>query len=117
MAREEELQRRFMTRFKNNDKIRILGSDTGGGLPIFSFLIQHPQTGLFLHYNYVVALLNDLFGIQTRGGCACAGPYMAGLLGLDRQTIRKYEEILETSRYEVNKGLLRFIFKSLHPLR
>ena len=107
MAREEELQRRFMTRFKNNDKIRILGSDTGGGLPIFSFLIQHPQTGLFLHYNYVVALLNDLFGLQTRGGCACAGPYMQTLLGLNRDLVRRYEAVLVEDKRLDRVGLRR----------
>ena len=53
----------------------ILGSSTAPRLAIFSFMIRHAQSKLFLHYNYVAALLNDLFGIQTRGGCACAGPY------------------------------------------
>ncbi len=42
-------------------------------VPIFSFLVR--RGGRFLHYNFVGALLNDLFGIQTRGGCQCAGPY------------------------------------------
>ena len=36
-----------------------------------------------LHHNFVVALLNDLFGIQSRGGCSCAGPYGHRLLGID----------------------------------
>ena len=117
MNKEEILREKFMTKFQSNRNMQILGPSFSCQLPIFSLLILHQESGLYLHYNYVVALLNDLFGIQTRGGCACAGPYMAGLLGLDRQTIRKYEEILETYRYEVNKGLLRFIFKSLHPLR
>jgi hypothetical protein len=36
-----------------------------------------------LHHNFVVALLNDLFGIQARGGCSCAGPYGHRLLGID----------------------------------
>lgn len=50
-------------------------------LPIFSFLIRFDQHR-FLHYNYVCAVLNDLFGIQSRGGCQCAGPYSQHLLGL-----------------------------------
>jgi len=49
-------------------------------LPIFSFLIKVGPR--FLHYNYVCAILNDLFGIQSRGGCQCAGPYSQRLLGL-----------------------------------
>ena len=38
----------------------------------------------FLHYNYVCAILNDLFGIQSRGGCQCSGPYSQHLLGLTK---------------------------------
>ncbi len=49
-------------------------------LPIVSFMIRH-GCYRFLHYNFVAALLNDLFGIQSRGGCACAGPYAQQLLG------------------------------------
>ena len=37
----------------------------------------------YLHHNFVVAVLNDLFGIQARGGCSCAGPYGHRLLGID----------------------------------
>ena len=53
----------------------ILGSMEVERLPVFSFLVRHPATGYYLHHNYVACLLNDLFGIQARGGCACAGPY------------------------------------------
>ncbi len=42
--------------------------------------------GRYLHHNFVVALLNDLFGIQSRGGCSCAGPYGHRLLGIDLET-------------------------------
>ena len=38
-------------------------------------LIHHPDSGKILHHNFVSVLLNDLYGIQARGGCACAGPY------------------------------------------
>lgn len=61
----------------------------GRHLPIFSFLVKHqfPEYNaqkkiLFLHYNFVCSLLNDLFGIQARGGCQCAGPFSQQLLGL-----------------------------------
>ena len=55
--------------------LMILGNLDVERLPVFSFLVRHPTTGYYLHYNYVACLLNDLFGIQARGGCACAGPY------------------------------------------
>jgi len=51
----------------------------------------------FLHHNYVVALLNDLFGIQSRGGCSCAGPYGHRLLGIDLEQSHEFER-------EVNRG-------------
>ena len=50
-------------------------------LPIFSFLVKCGPR--FLHYNYVCAVLNDLFGVQSRGGCNCAGPYAQLLLGME----------------------------------
>ncbi len=63
-------------------------------LPIFSFLIINPETGYYLHYNFVTKLLNDLFGIQSRSGCACAGPYGHYLLGIDEQLGEKYQNKL-----------------------
>ncbi len=56
-------------------------SSSAKKLPIYSFLIRCGNR--FLHYNYVCALLNDLFGIQSRGGCQCAGPYSQYLLGMN----------------------------------
>ena len=56
-------------------------------VPVFSFLIKCGTR--FLHYNYVCALLNDLFGIQSRGGCQCAGPYSQFLLGMVEKDNKK----------------------------
>ena len=55
-------------------------SCVGRHLPVLSFLIRCGPR--FLHYNYVCAVLNDVFGIQSRGGCQCAGPYSQRLLGM-----------------------------------
>jgi selenocysteine lyase/cysteine desulfurase len=67
-------------------------------LPILSFLIEAPsqsQTGkCYLHHNFVSALLNDVFGIQSRGGCACAGPYAQSLIGMPTELAKKYESVL-----------------------
>jgi selenocysteine lyase/cysteine desulfurase len=52
-------------------------------VPIYSFLVRCGNR--FLHYNYVCALLNDVFGIQSRGGCQCAGPYSQYLLGMNNK--------------------------------
>jgi selenocysteine lyase/cysteine desulfurase/tRNA(Ile)-lysidine synthase TilS/MesJ len=65
----------------------LLGDDVDDdsqNLPIFSFLVRFGKR--FLHYNYVCAILNDVFGIQSRGGCQCAGPYSQRLLGLVTST-------------------------------
>lgn len=58
-----------------NPNITILGNHKARRLPIFSMLIYHQDSGKFLHHNFVSVLLNDLYGIPARGGCACAGPY------------------------------------------
>ncbi len=68
-------------------------------LPVFSFLIKCGVR--FLHYNYVCAILNDLFGIQSRGGCQCAGPFAQYLLGLHGQVNKAVEECLDDSKAEI----------------
>ncbi|CAG7826646.1 unnamed protein product, partial [Allacma fusca] len=50
--------------------------------------------GYHLHQNFVVALLNDIFGIQCRGGCMCAGPYAQILLDISIDTAEQYEAAL-----------------------
>jgi selenocysteine lyase/cysteine desulfurase len=72
----------------------LLGSHSLPRLPVLSFLIRHPETGAFLHHNFVCALLNDLFGIQSRGGCACAGPYAQAIIGIDSKMSDDFERIL-----------------------
>jgi len=101
MAREKELREQALARLGGLDSLVILGPNSSSHLPIFSFLIKHPESGLFLHHNFVVALLNDLFGIQARGGCACAGPYMQELLGMSMEQVRRIERVLvEDSRLD-----------------
>lgn len=62
----------------------LLGDGSSEHLPILPFLIRCGRR--FLHYNYVCAVLNDVFGIQSRGGCQCSGPYSQRLLGLTEMT-------------------------------
>ncbi len=82
-TREDELIKRFFRRFKNNQSLIILGSQTAPRLPIFSFTIYIPGVCRYLHHNLVCLLLNDLFGLQVRSGCACAGPYALDLLNVN----------------------------------
>lgn len=76
-------------------EIIVLGncSQTVKRLPIFSLMVRHPR-GAYLHHNFVCAILNDVFGVQARGGCACAGPYAQDLLGIDESLAAEYENML-----------------------
>lgn len=73
-------------------------------LPIFSFLIKCGNR--LLHFNYVCAILNDVFGIQSRGGCQCAGPYSQRLLGL--ATVTENGEVPNVQNQAIEHALLHF---------
>jgi selenocysteine lyase/cysteine desulfurase len=86
-AREAGYVRRAIDSWRTNPAIGLLGNLDAERLPIVSFVVRTGRaagSGLMgrLHHNFVVAVLNDLFGIQTRGGCSCAGPYGHRLLGI-----------------------------------
>ena len=87
---ENDLLHRAMAAWQAEPTIEILGNPAAKRLSIVSFVIRAPS-GRYLHHNFVVALLNDLFGIQTRGGCSCAGPYGHRLLGMDPDQSHKFE--------------------------
>jgi selenocysteine lyase/cysteine desulfurase/CRP-like cAMP-binding protein len=82
-ALEHAFVRRALDSWHANPRIELLGSLEAERLAIVSLGLRH-ETGL-LHSNYVVALLNDLFGIQARSGCFCAGPYLHRLYRIDRK--------------------------------
>src|SRR6185369_17592916 len=71
--REESFIDRAIERWEAHPDIEILGNRRAKRLSIVSFVVRH--RGRYLHHDFVVALLNDLFGIQSRGGCCCARPY------------------------------------------
>ncbi|CAF3719413.1 unnamed protein product [Rotaria sp. Silwood1] len=101
--REEELVEKFFQRFRNHEKLLVLGSSTVPRLAIFSFLIYVPAFDKYLHHNFVCILLNDLFGIQVRSGCACAGPYALELLNIDDQKGQIYMKFItedENGRFD-----------------
>jgi selenocysteine lyase/cysteine desulfurase len=83
--REEAHIRRAIASWSGNPNIDILGSTTLPRLSIVSVGIRHGRGSL--HHHFVVSVLNDLFGIQARGGCFCAGPYLQGLSGIDDATV------------------------------
>ncbi|MEU4689146.1 aminotransferase class V-fold PLP-dependent enzyme [Actinoplanes sp. NPDC023714] len=86
--REHALWRRARDRWRAEPAIEILGDLDADRLSIVSFQIRAGDR--YLHHNYVAALLNDLFGIQARSGCSCAGPYGHRLLGIDESHSREF---------------------------
>ncbi len=90
--REHELLQKVFDRWLANPAIEILGNkDPAKRVGIISFNIKAPN-GKYLHPKFVTTLLNDLFGIQSRAGCSCAGPYGHRLLDIDDQTSETYRE-------------------------
>ncbi|HSG84858.1 MAG TPA: aminotransferase class V-fold PLP-dependent enzyme [Candidatus Limnocylindrales bacterium] len=106
--REEAFIRRAIERWRRNPAIEILGNPDLERLSIVSFVVRHG--GRYLHHNVVVALLNDLFGIQARGGCSCAGPYGHRLLGIDLETSHEFEREIARGCEGIKPGWVRVNF-------
>lgn len=79
-------------------------------LAIVSFLVRFKDSKLFLHPSFVSALLNDLFGIQSRSGCLCAGPYGQGVMGIDQKTADAFEATLLEKNELLRPGFVRVNF-------
>ena len=105
-AREEELLHRAITRWSDHPRIDILGNPDVERLSIVSFTIRATQGG-YLHHNAVVAILNDLFGIQARGGCSCAGPYGHRLLVIDLDQSHAFEHQIRQGCEGIKPGWVR----------
>ncbi len=77
---------RALATWKANPAIEILGNPKASrALPVFSFRVKDLENGGYIHQQLVTRMLSDAYGIQTRGGCACAGPYAHRLLGIDQE--------------------------------
>ncbi len=108
-AREEEMLRRALVAWALEPALQVLGNLEAQRLSIISFVVRGPS-GRRLHHNFVVALLNDLFGIQTRGGCSCAGPYGHRLLGIDIERSHEYESEIAVGCEGIKPGWVRVNF-------
>ena len=106
LDREHELNAIVFDRLLKIDNLKVLAPNHKDRLGVFSFYIDD------VHYNLIVKLLNDKFGVQTRGGCSCAGTYGHYLLHVDQLTSKAIEEkILEGCLME-RPGWIRM---SIHP--
>ena len=108
-ALEAKFLSRAIAAFKAEPKIELLGNLEADRLSILSFVIKAPS-GKYLHHNFVVALLNDLFGIQSRGGCSCAGPYGHRLLGIDLEKSHEFEAQITGGCEGIKPGWIRVNF-------
>jgi selenocysteine lyase/cysteine desulfurase len=106
--REVDFIQRAIASWSTNANVAILGNQAAWRLSIVSFIVRHRRA--YLHHNFVVALLNDLFGIQSRGGCGCAGPYGHRLLGIDLDTSKEFEREIVRGCEGIKPGWVRVNF-------
>jgi selenocysteine lyase/cysteine desulfurase len=107
-AHEERAIRRAIAAWSDEPNLEVLGNPHAARLSIVSFVVHHGDRRL--HHDLVVALLNDLFGIQARGGCSCAGPYGHRLLGIDEERSHAYERVIEGGCGGLKPGWVRINF-------
>jgi selenocysteine lyase/cysteine desulfurase len=108
-AHEEDLVQRAVTAWSANPAIGVLGNVEAQRLSIVSFTVRGPS-GRYLHHNAIVAMLNDVFGIQARGGCSCAGPYGHRLLGISLDRSAQFEEQISVGCEGIKPGWVRVNF-------
>ncbi len=108
-AHEEDLVHRAVTAWSANPAIGVLGNVAADRLSIVSFTVRGPS-GRYVHHNAIVAMLNDVFGIQARGGCSCAGPYGHRLLGISLDRSAEFEEQISVGCEGIKPGWVRVNF-------
>jgi len=104
--REEELVKLAFTELKKIKGLHILAGNIEERLGAISFYIDN------IHYNLIVKLLNDRFGIQVRGGCSCAGTYGHYLLHVTQQQSKHITEKINHGDLSEKPGWVRM---SIHP--
>jgi selenocysteine lyase/cysteine desulfurase len=95
---------RALAEWRSEQGLELLGDLEAERLGIVSMIFHG------LHHNYVVALLNDFFGIQARGGCMCAGPYGHELLEIDPTVSERIRRLLEEGQCGIKPGWVRVSF-------
>lgn len=104
--REEEINKHIFKELKSIDNLVLLANHHEDRLGIFSFYLED------VHYNLGVKILNDRFGIQTRGGCSCAGTYGHFLLHVDQQSSSDLIKKIDEGCLIERPGWIRM---SIHP--
>lgn len=106
LEREKELNALIFERLVRIENLKLLAAEHTGRLGIFSFYIED------VHYNLIVRILNDRFGVQTRGGCSCAGTYGHYLLAVDEPQSNAIKKKISNGSLLERPGWIRM---SIHP--
>ena len=112
--RNAHFVRRALARWQGAPQLELLGSLTAERLPIFSFRVRNGKGG-FVHQQLVTRMLSDRFGIQARGGCACAGPYVHRLLAIGEAESSQMRQAILDGREIEKPGFIRLNFSVLLP--
>ncbi len=104
--REDEVVKIAFQELRKIPNLTVLADNVTGRLGCISFYVTD------IHYNLFVKLLSDRFGIQVRGGCACAGTYGHYLLHVDREHSKHITDLIDQGDFSEKPGWVRL---SLHP--
>ena len=115
MKLDEEINNKIYMKLSNIENLHFLSdfNINEPHIPIYSFLISF--RGKFFHPNFISALLNDIFGIQSRPGCSCASIYGQKLLGICDEDLKKLEILTCTGKEIFRPGYTRMNFPYFYP--
>jgi hypothetical protein len=103
---EADFTKDFLSKMKRIPNLEMVGRvDPEEKIPIISFNIKHKDR--ILHPKFVTKLLNDLFGIQSRAGCSCAGPYGHLLLDITDEQSSNYRHAIQHGLLGLKPGWIR----------
>lgn len=98
--------------WQGNPQLTLLGHPTAPRLPVFSFTVRG-ASGRPVHQQLFTRMLSDFYGVQARGGCACAGPYAHRLLDIDAQDLNALFADLQAGKELRKPGWVRLNFSYL----
>ncbi|MBB3965277.1 aminotransferase class V-fold PLP-dependent enzyme [Rhizobium metallidurans] len=110
--RNHALAERAFNAWQDHERLEILGLPGPDRLPIFSFRVKNGKGG-YVHQQLITRMLSDRFGIQARGGCACAGPYVHRLLSIDEQQSEAIRQAILSGDEIMKPGFVRLNFSVL----
>lgn len=112
-ARGQAFRDKALAVWRRNPRIELMGGTTPvNSLPVFSFRIRDGKGGL-VHHQLFTRMLSDFWGVQARGGCACAGSYAHRLLGITQQESQSLTDRIRAGEDLVKPGWVRLNFSAL----